>query len=87
MTAEAAFCEVNVKVKIILEQAMTAERMSRGKLYSLFNLGPRLGWVVNATPRPIYPGERDMVQEAGWVKVKVKFSLLRPIKAQRVIEV
>jgi hypothetical protein len=28
-----------------------------------------MGWVVNATPRPLYPRERDqvpIVQEAGW---------------------
>jgi hypothetical protein len=27
-----------------------------------------MGWVVNATPRPIYPRERHgtIVQEAGW---------------------
>ena len=28
-----------------------------------------MGWVVNATPRPLYPQERDpvpIVQEAGW---------------------
>jgi hypothetical protein len=28
-----------------------------------------MGWVVNATPRPLYPRERDLVptaQEAGW---------------------
>ena len=28
-----------------------------------------MGWVVNATPRPLYPQERDLVpivQEAGW---------------------
>jgi len=28
-----------------------------------------MGWVVNATPRPLYPWERDpahKVQEAGW---------------------
>ena len=24
------------------------------------------GWVVNATPRPLYPRERPIVQEAGW---------------------
>ena len=37
-------------------------------LYSFFNLGPRWGCVVNATPRPLYPRERDpayMVQETG----------------------
>ena len=29
-----------------------------------------MGWVVNATPQPLYPRERDpvpIVQEAGWV--------------------
>jgi hypothetical protein len=38
--------------------------------YSFFNLGARWGWVVNVTPRPLYPRERDpvpIVQEAGWV--------------------
>jgi len=25
------------------------------------DLGARLGWVVNATPRPLYPQERDPV--------------------------
>jgi hypothetical protein len=37
---------------------------------SFFNLGPRLGLVVNATPRPLYPRERDLVPimlEAGAV--------------------
>ena len=37
--------------------------------YSFFNLGPRWRWMVNATPRPLYPQERDpvpTVQEAGW---------------------
>jgi len=38
-------------------------------LYCFFNLGTRWEWVVNATPRPLYPRERDLVpivQEAGW---------------------
>jgi hypothetical protein len=26
--------------------------------YSFFNLGARWGWVVNATPQPLYPRER-----------------------------
>ena len=29
-----------------------------------------MGWVANATPRPLYPRETDpvpIVQEAGWV--------------------
>jgi hypothetical protein len=38
-------------------------------LYSFFNLGARWGWMVNATPRPLYFPERDpvaIVQEARW---------------------
>jgi hypothetical protein len=57
------------KVKSILEQAMEAQKGSRGVVYSFFNLGARWGWVVNATPRPLYARERDpvpIVQEAGW---------------------
>jgi len=30
-------------------------------LYSFFNLWAKCGWVVNATPRPLYPRERDPV--------------------------
>jgi hypothetical protein len=48
---------------------MKAQTRNRGMLYSFFNLGARWGWVVNATPRPLYPGERDplpIVREAGW---------------------
>ena len=33
--------------------------------YSFFNLGARCGWVVNDTPRPLYP-RVPVVQEAGW---------------------
>jgi hypothetical protein len=48
-----------VKVKFTLEQATKAQRGSRGtaQLYSFLNLGVRWGWVVNATPRPLYPRE------------------------------
>jgi len=38
-------------------------------IYSFFNLGTRWGWVVNVTPRPLYPRERETVltvQEARW---------------------
>jgi hypothetical protein len=59
------------KVKFTVGQAMKAQRGSRGTVLSLlfFNLGTRWGWVVNATPRPLYPRERDpvpIVQDAGW---------------------
>jgi hypothetical protein len=33
-----------------------------------------MGWMVNATPRPLYPRERDpvpIVQEAGWAPGRV----------------
>jgi hypothetical protein len=37
-------------------------------LYSFLNLSTRLGWVVNTTPRPIYPRERPGTQSiGGWV--------------------
>ena len=37
-------------------------------LYSLFNFGGRCGWVVNATPRSIYPLERPGTHcIGGWV--------------------
>jgi len=50
---------VKVKVKFTLEQAMNAHRGSRG-IALLFLLTSVLdgGWVVSATPRPLYPWER-----------------------------
>jgi hypothetical protein len=54
-----------VKLNFALKQTMKAQMGSRDTI-PFFNL---VGWVVNATPRPIYPGERDpvpIVQEAGW---------------------
>jgi hypothetical protein len=53
------------KVKFAVEQARGGTEVL---LYSFFNLGARWGWVVNATPRSLYPRERDpvpIVQEAG----------------------
>lgn len=39
-------------------------------LYSFFNLNARSGWVISATPQPLYPSETPCslptVQEAGW---------------------
>ena len=48
-----------VNVTFNLEQAMKAQRGSRGILYSCFNLGTRRRCVVNATPRPLYARERS----------------------------
>jgi hypothetical protein len=47
--------------KFILEQAMKIRGGSKIQLYSFFNLGARLKWVVNATLRPLYPREGDMI--------------------------
>jgi hypothetical protein len=49
------------KVKVSLEQVMKAQRGSRGIALLFFNLGARWGWVVNSTPRPLYPRERDRI--------------------------
>jgi hypothetical protein len=51
----------NGKVKFTLEQAMKAQRGSIHKLYALFYLSTRCGWVVNAKPWPFYLQERDPV--------------------------
>jgi len=49
---------------------MKAQRGSTVFLYTL-QLGTELGCVVNATHRPLYPRERDLVfilQESGWAQ-------------------
>jgi hypothetical protein len=55
----AIFLEFHSKVKFTLEQATKAQR-GRGGV-AVFFLSPwcYLGWVVNTTPRPLYPWERD----------------------------
>ena len=45
-------------VNFILEQATKAHRGSRDTAL-LFNLDARLGWMVNAMTRPLYPPVRD----------------------------
>jgi hypothetical protein len=63
-----------VKVKFTLEQAIKGERGVDLELYSFFNLGARWERVFNATPRPLYPTEREpvtIVQQTGWVSVQV----------------
>ena len=56
--------KVKVKVKFTLQQAMKSQRGVEESLYSFLNLGTRWGWVVNATPRPLYPRGRDPVSIA-----------------------
>ena len=44
------------------------------QLHYFLKLGARWKWVVNGTPRPFYPQERDpvpFVQEAGWASGRV----------------
>jgi hypothetical protein len=46
-----------VKVKFALEQALTAQSLSR-RIALLFKLGPRWGWVVHV---PIWMGGQNLV--------------------------
>ena len=60
---------IRAVVKFTFEQATKAQGGVEVYLYSFFNLSARWGWVVNATPQPIYSRERDpvpIVQEAEW---------------------
>jgi hypothetical protein len=57
-----------------LEQAMKANRQSRGTPHSVLNLGAGWEWVVNGMTRPLYPRERDAVpilQESMWIQGSV----------------
>ena len=40
---------------------MKAGRGVEVYLYCSFDFGARWGWVANATPRPLYPRERDPI--------------------------
>ena len=48
---------VKVKIKFTLEQAMKTQNGGGYKTVLLFNLGVRCRWLVNVTPRPLYPRE------------------------------
>ena len=63
---------VKVKVYFTLEQATKVQWGSR--CITLLFLQPRrqMGWVVNATPRPIYPREKPGTHcIGGWVDTRV----------------
>jgi len=52
-----------------MEQAMKAQTRNSGTALLFIEPRRKLGWVVNATPRPLYPRKRDAVptiQEAEW---------------------
>jgi hypothetical protein len=44
-----------VKVKVTVERPRRPREGVEIQLYSPFNVGARWGWVVNATPRSLYP--------------------------------
>ena len=49
-------------------------------LYSFLNLSARWGWVVNATPRPLYPRERPgTLCRGGWVSPQSRSGRVRKI--------
>jgi hypothetical protein len=55
------FCQIYIKVKVTLEQATEVQGGAEVQFYSSFNLGKRRWWVINTTPRPLYPRESDQV--------------------------
>ena len=58
-----------IKVKFTLQLAMKAQTGEKTQLYSFFNPGATWRWVVNATPRALYPaGKRPGThRRGGWV--------------------
>jgi hypothetical protein len=59
---------IKVKVRLTLEQATEAQMGSRSTALLFFKLGAIGGWVVNATSRPLCPGEWPSTPcMGGWV--------------------
>jgi hypothetical protein len=68
---EYVLLEVKVKVKLTryMPSRHRGENGGRNIALSILDTGDRMEWVDSATPRPLYPRERDpvpTVQEAGW---------------------
>jgi len=60
--------KVKTEVKFILEKTVKSQRRSRGIAPLFLEPRRRMGWVVNVTPRALYPRERDPIpttEEAG----------------------
>jgi hypothetical protein len=58
-----------MKVNLTLEQVLVGG--AEVQLYSFFNLCAKWGWVVNATPRQLYPRERPGTHcIGGWVGLR-----------------
>ena len=74
----ATFVHIKRKGKGRPKQATEAQRGRRLYLYFFFNLGARYGWVVDATPRPLYPGKRFCTHcIGGWVGPRVGLGIVR----------
>ena len=61
--------KVKVKVKFALQHSMKAQRQIRVVTLLVLQHRRQMAWVVDATPRPLYPREKESVslaQEAGW---------------------
>jgi hypothetical protein len=62
-SVQCAVCSVHLNI---------FRRFERTQLYSFFHLGAGCGWVVDATPRPLYPRERPYTLcIGGWVVPRV----------------
>ena len=67
--------KVQVKVKIALQEVKKAQRGNINVVLLFFNLGASWEWVVNATPRPLYPQQRNsvpVVWQTGWAPGPVR---------------
>lgn len=65
---------IKVKVKVTLNRTWRSRGGVDIKLRSFFNLGSRWKWVVNATPRLLYPRGRPCThtkEAAGWAPLPV----------------
>jgi hypothetical protein len=63
------------EVKFTLEEAMKVQRGNRDIAVIFLNVGNRWRWVVNSTPQPLNPREKDqvaIVEEGGWDPGTVK---------------
>jgi hypothetical protein len=65
---------IYVQDKICPLMRMKAQRGDRGLALLMLNLDTRWVWVVNGTPRPLFPRRRSpllIVEEAGWASGSV----------------
>jgi hypothetical protein len=53
--------KVKGEVKFLLERTVKSQRRSRGTAPLFLEPRRRMGWVINVTPRPFYPREKDPV--------------------------